>query len=61
MKYLSASESTVIYSTEPLWGTAFAGEGGIMIDTGAIATIRTMCHCHSYDVTSACHTYDDMS
>ena len=25
MKFLSASESTVIYSTEPLWGTAFAG------------------------------------
>jgi drug/metabolite transporter (DMT)-like permease len=24
MKNLSASESTIIYSTEPLWGTAFA-------------------------------------
>ena len=24
MKKLSAAESTVIYSTEPLWGTAFA-------------------------------------
>jgi len=24
MKQLSASESTIIYSTEPLWGTAFA-------------------------------------
>ena len=47
MKSLSASESTIIYSTEPLWGTAFAavalGET-VGINT-AVGAALIMCAC----------------
>ena len=47
MKFLSASESTVIYSTEPLWGTAFAAValGETVGLNTAVGAALIMCAC----------------
>lgn len=47
MKFLSASESTVIYSTEPLWGTAFAAAalGETVGLNTAVGAALIMCAC----------------